>query len=147
MKTNLNHLFFKLHKLELLLLKRITYLTSSMELYPGQIRILLLLSQNCGLSQNKLCKIINIRPASMTDILRKLEKRGLLVRESDEKDLRAVHVFITPKGEEMAKEASGIIERIDAECFGFFDVEEKEEFRRLIDKLNNGLAELVEKQN
>ena len=50
------------------------------------------------LYQKELQYILGIRPGSMSEIVTKLEKRGLLVRKRDEKDMRRARLSITEEG-------------------------------------------------
>lgn len=53
-----------------------------------------------------------------SELLRKLETRGLLVRRADENDSRARALVITPEGADLAARAIAIVEAADAEFFG-----------------------------
>ncbi len=50
-------------------------------------------------------------------VLRTLERKGLIQRETDPRDTRAKHVVVTPHGAELAPRAIEAVERADAEFF------------------------------
>lgn len=52
-----------------------------------------------------------------SQVLRKLEEKGLLVREVDPGDTRARRLRLTPQGQELAQRAVTEVERADAEFF------------------------------
>jgi DNA-binding MarR family transcriptional regulator len=53
-----------------------------------------------------------------SQVLRKLEAKGLLRRDVDGDDTRARRVRLTPKGTRLAKRAIAAVENVDAEFFG-----------------------------
>ncbi|MFI6320955.1 MarR family winged helix-turn-helix transcriptional regulator [Nonomuraea sp. NPDC050556] len=52
-----------------------------------------------------------------SQVLRKLEDKGLLERVVDQADTRAKRVRLTPRGEELAVRALAVVERADADFF------------------------------
>jgi len=66
----------------------------------GQPQILMSLASKDMQTQKELCEFIRIKPASMTDILKRMERDELIDRIRDEKDLRSIRVCITEKGRE-----------------------------------------------
>ena len=65
-------------------------------------RVLSLLDETEGVSQQKLSLILGIRPQSLSELLGKLEKDGLLLREKNPSDRRETLVSLTPEGKERA---------------------------------------------
>jgi DNA-binding MarR family transcriptional regulator len=57
-----------------------------------------------------------------SQVVRSLERKGLLVREPDPVDTRAKRLRVTDRGAKLAAQAIGAVEAADAEFFG--DVEE-----------------------
>jgi len=57
----------------------------------------------------------NIKMTS--EVLRRLEGKGLVTQSPDREDRRARSVAVTPAGVQLAERAIGIIERVDAEFF------------------------------
>ena len=54
-----------------------------------------------GLKVSQLAAVLSIHPSTCSNMLDKLEKKGLLVRDRSKTDHRAVHLFLTPQGEEL----------------------------------------------
>jgi DNA-binding MarR family transcriptional regulator len=52
-----------------------------------------------------------------SEVLRSLERKGLLKREPDEDDARARRVVVTRKGKALAPKAIAVVEAVDAEFF------------------------------
>ena len=57
-------------------------------------------------------------PKMTSEVLRKLEAAGLIVRTVDARDTRARCVRVTDEGAELARRAVGVIEEADASFFG-----------------------------
>ena len=57
-------------------------------------------------------------PKMTSEVLRKLETAGLIVRSVDAKDTRARRVRVTEAGAELARRAVGVVEDADATFFG-----------------------------
>ncbi|WP_026368943.1 MarR family winged helix-turn-helix transcriptional regulator [Aminiphilus circumscriptus] len=73
----------------------------------GAHRLLHLVLQNEGIRTTDLAERMGVRPASLTELLRRLDEGGYLRREKDENDSRVIRVFATKKafGEHMRLEA------------------------------------------
>lgn len=69
--------------------------------YRGQNRVLHIIADNDGLNQKELAELLDIRSASMSELLNKLEKSNLITREKDETDKRVTRVFISAAGREL----------------------------------------------
>ena len=61
-------------------------------------RVLTLLQESDGISQRKLALILDIRPQSLSELLGKLERDGLIRREKNEDDKREILVSLTEVG-------------------------------------------------
>ena len=67
------------------------------ELPHMSYRILRVLRHNDGIRASELVGQLEMRPASVTDALNRLERQGYLTRERDESDARAKRVFLTER--------------------------------------------------
>lgn len=52
-----------------------------------------------------------------SQVLRRLEDRGLVERQTDPRDTRAKTLRVTTKGAKLARESVAVVERVDAEFF------------------------------
>lgn len=104
----------------------------------GQGKVLTLLKLKPEISQKDLTVLMDMRQQSLGELLSKLEKKGLVVREPSEEDRRKVIVRITDEGR---AEAEKLGERPTVE-FAFFDCLTDEEKANLQDYLSRMVAEL-----
>lgn len=71
---------------------------------PGRDRALRVLYESGTITQKVFAEKMNIRPASSSEMLAKMESEGLITREQCEEDKRTIKVTLTPDGTELAKE-------------------------------------------
>lgn len=74
----------------------------------GQGRILAALARRKNLSQSAIARGLHIRPATVSNMLRRMERSGLIERASDSRDGRIQQVALTRKG----KRAQAAVERV-----------------------------------
>ncbi|UHA72389.1 MarR family winged helix-turn-helix transcriptional regulator [Paenibacillus sp. 481] len=76
------------------------YLDQRLEQYDltnSQLSVLLTLWEQEGLTQKRVGQILGIQPASLTFLLRGLEKKEFIRREQDQQDTRANRLYATSK--------------------------------------------------
>ena len=66
--------------------------------------VLLNIDLEKGTPATKIGPSIGMEPRSLTRMIKSLEERGWIYRETDEKDKRFVNVFLTEKGKEKRRE-------------------------------------------
>jgi len=82
-------------------------------LHHGQGRILLTIA-SCGeITQADLARLMDIKPATVTNMLKPLEQKKLIFRKIDEKTNRAVLVSLTPAGERSCAGIQAVWDRIE----------------------------------
>lgn len=111
------------------------------DLHPGQPPLLFTLYKNDGQSQREIAEKIHIKPATITVMLTRMEKSGLITRRQDAEDQRISRVYLTEKGRKKCEELKSIMVDLNEQCFGNFTEEEKEIFKSLLEKM----AENIEK--
>jgi DNA-binding MarR family transcriptional regulator len=68
-------------------------------------------------SQRQLAEQAGTDPMMTSQVLRALERKGLLTREPDPNDSRARRLRLTPKGRNLARKAIDVVEAVDDEFF------------------------------
>jgi len=111
---------------------RMQSLLSKYGLYPGQPPILFLLWEKDGRTQSEFCEALELAPPTVTVMLKRMEKAGLLRRSPDPGDLRVSRVFLTDTGRSIRPEVEEAIVKLDDECFKGFTPEEKVLLRRFL---------------
>lgn len=114
-------------------------------IYPGQPPMLFILSKEGGQSQKELADKLKVAPATITVMLKRMEKANLVERRQDTDDQRISRVYITEKGKKICKKAKDVMWNLEKECFGNFTVEEKVILRRLLLQVRDNLQVSSEK--
>ena len=108
--------------------------------HRGVKRVLRLLDLGGGsMTQHELMQLMDVRPGSLSELLGKMEARGLIARERGESDHRRVTICLTDAGQEKAKE------RGRRDLFAALDDAEKEQLKTLLAKLTASWEDRPEK--
>lgn len=99
----------------------------------GQGRILKILAQSGEMTQKDLQDHLEIKSGSMSEIISKLEAKGMVTREKDETDKRKIILKITQTGREKAKRH--LNEEKSKPLYGFLSEEEQETLKTLLKKV------------
>lgn len=95
-----------------------------LQVHPGQVPVLFELRRCGGLYLRELCDHLYLRPSTVTVMVRRMEKNGLVRRRPDSKDQRMVRIDLTPKGEETVQRLAQATREMEKECLAGFSREE-----------------------
>ena len=101
-------------------------------------RVLSLLDESEGVSQRQLALLLGIRPQSLSELLLKLERDGLLERRKNPADRREVLVSLTGAGRERSADFESVRRRAAEAFFAPLSPEERETLTALLEKLVTG---------
>ena len=107
----------------------------------GQFRILKILAGYPEISQKELQDQLGIEPGSMSELVIKLEHKGLITRRKDETDKRMTKLLITDLGLELSKEIEVRASEEDQLVAELLTAEEQEQLKGLLLKLLKGWEE------
>ncbi|WP_028551294.1 MarR family winged helix-turn-helix transcriptional regulator [Paenibacillus sp. UNC451MF] len=138
--THLMKHVLKLHR------QSIDKLIQEYEVYPGQPPLLLRLAEQDGQIQKELASRIHVQPATLTVMITRMEKVGLVERRTDPDDQRVSRVYLTDKGRFATEKVKGALHVIEDKCFEHFSLEEKLLFRRLLLQMHTDL-EVMQQSN
>lgn len=136
-KDSLYYLYLEILRLHFY---RTHVLLDEIGVYPGQPPLLFILSKGDGLSQTEIATKLDVKPSTITVMLRRMEKANLVERRQDALDQRVSRVYLTDEGRETCKKAMKITKKLEEECFGNFTIEEKVLFRRLLMQMRDNLV-------
>ncbi|MBR1482071.1 MAG: MarR family transcriptional regulator [Ruminococcus sp.] len=108
-------------------------------LYEGkesQKRALMILLQTGDITQRELTRRLCITPASVSELLTKLETDGMLVRTQSKTDRRLLILSLTEKGKAAARKYTNAREQSQQEMFACLSEEEKAALLLALEKLN-----------
>jgi DNA-binding MarR family transcriptional regulator len=99
-----------------------------------------------GQSQKELASKLEIKPATITVMLNRMEKSKLVERRQDPEDQRISRVYLTEYGREVCQEMNEIVKNIESECFSNFTMEEQVLLRRLFMQMRDNLLKVCDKK-
>lgn len=72
--------------------------SAEMTFYRGEIHILKMVGDHPGIFISEMARNFNITRAVVAKTVKKLEKRGLLIKETDSEDKKRLRLYLTDKG-------------------------------------------------
>ncbi|WP_159722707.1 MarR family winged helix-turn-helix transcriptional regulator [Enterococcus sp. CSURQ0835] len=106
------------------------------EFSHGQNRVLRMLLKHDGCSQKELVTQLKIRPASVSELLTKLEKKGYVRRQQNETDRRVTNFFLTDSGRALVANFEQVRLEYGEEIFSVLNETEKTQLAQILAKLN-----------
>lgn len=97
----------------------------------GQEGILSVIAQKPGITQKELAQTLSIQPASVSELLIKLEHKGFILREKDELDRRSIRVQLTEEGQQILQQPK----EDPVDPFQALSLEEQVQLQTLLEKL------------
>lgn len=119
--------------------RKVFEVLSGRNLSVGQPKILEYLYSHDGAIQKEIAEACLIEPATVTSLLSRMEKNGLIKRKSKEGDKRYMCVFLTDMGKENAGISIEALSNIEQTALHGFSEEEKSQFVSFLKRVNNNL--------
>ncbi len=110
-------------------------------LYPGQPPLLLALYAEDGQSQAQLAQVLQVKPSTITMMIRRLHKSGLVTRMPDPHDKRIFRISLTEEGKALAAQLTQVNATNESICTQSMTTEEKIILRRLLLQLLENLSQ------
>ena len=119
----------------------------SLGLSQGQPKVLEILLFRDGCSQKELADACELQPATISSLLKKMEKDNLIKRipETRKDGTHITRIFLTQHGKALADKVLQCVSSVENQCFSSFTEEEKETFlasmKQIYDNLKNQNSE------
>jgi DNA-binding MarR family transcriptional regulator len=111
-------------------------------LKPVHYAALAMVQRHPGIDQRRLVNLIAVDRTTIGAILRGLEEKRLLRRQSPRHNLRVKQIFLTPEGEDVLGSVAPLIDAVQARILAPLDEAERPLFLALLRKLVDGNNEL-----
>ncbi len=135
----LMHLFVHIGKL---IEDRFRNALSEQGIHIGQARILTTLLCHETLTQREIAVGLHIKPATVTNLVKKMEVSELISRKRGENDDRIINVTLTQKGKEAALFTAKVISQIENDIRSQFSQQKVESLRPPLEGIRNTLGGL-----
>lgn len=119
---------------------------SQQGIHHGQGHVLGVLMDHDNISQKQLAAALDIRPASLTDLLEKLERDQLVERTRDTKDRRVTRVQITDRGKQMVQQNLKVRHQVEQVMFGALTPAEVQSLGAILNKMTTSLRTQISDQ-
>ena len=113
-------------------------------LYRGQPPMLHALWHKDGLMHSELAHMLHVQPATISNMVRRMEKAGFVTRRRDDEDERVSRVYLTDRGRAIQEEVYKTMRAIEAIVFAGFAPEELESIRGFLERMAQNLKQMEE---
>ncbi len=135
-ETELETLFFRVSKSHRKLAGR---LLDAHCFHRGQTPLIFALSQEDGRSNSELADLMEVTPATITNMVKRMEKAGFVQRKRDPADERVKRVWLTSQGKGKVQDLRDVVMNLQGIAFGNFTDAEKNQFKNLMEKVLNNV--------
>ena len=108
-------------------------------LHPAQPGIIHMLSNRDGMTQVDLAGKLNVTPATISAMVKRMERDDLLYRKRSEEDQRVTHIYLTEKGKEQSIIIGKVFNQINQVSFKNFSEEDLIQVREIFLKIASNL--------
>jgi len=102
--------------------------TAQLEITPDQFTVMRTLLEHDGITQRELTQLMSSDPNTIASLLERMEKSGLLIRKSHEKDRRANRLHVEPAGRRKYEQARELALALQQEVLSVLPEEQRELF-------------------
>ena len=134
-----NEIYELINKIKVITFKKNYNNLSKINLYPGQHILLDTIYKNNGLSQRDLSKMTLKTPATITKMIKRMEKEGLIKIIADESDKRITRLELTDLGMEKMYKIQELEKNTINSMFKGFSDSDLEEAYKLINMIINNI--------
>jgi DNA-binding MarR family transcriptional regulator len=136
LQRTVGHLLVQMCKL---LRARAHALLEEIGLYGGQQFVLMTLWQKEGITHSELAEQLHVRPATITNALKRMERAGFVERRQDTEDQRVSRVYLTDAGRNIREAIEEVWRELEEQTFAGFSSEERALLDRFLLRIRNNL--------
>ena len=117
-----------------------------LDITPDQFTVLRVLVENGeGISQREICDYMTSDPNTMTSILNRMEDQGFVERRPNEKDRRAMSIWIQPAGQAKYRETREHAVALQSEVLAGFSEEERGAFLKQLEQIAEACGQAADR--
>lgn len=105
------------------------------ELNKVEFSLLMILQANPGIVPKRLARALSVTAPKLTQLVDRMQERGLVQRERNAADGRSQHLLLTDKGRRLARDATAAAEPMERELLQRLSRAEHAMLIELLDKL------------
>jgi DNA-binding MarR family transcriptional regulator len=108
-------------------------------LYRGQAILLMILSEQNGLTHSQIAEKLEISPPAVTKVIKCMEALSYVRRQPDSGDERVSRVFLEQEGGAVTRQIKNALDQIDQVLLSTLSPKEQEELIQLLLKIHESL--------
>jgi DNA-binding MarR family transcriptional regulator len=108
-------------------------------LYGGQQFVLMALWENEGIIHSELAEQLHVRPATITNALKRMERAGFIERRQDAEDQRVSRVYLTDAGRNIRGAVEEVWRELEEQTFADFSSEERALLNQFLLRIRDNL--------
>jgi DNA-binding MarR family transcriptional regulator len=112
-------------------------------LHRGQPPILFALGKQDGMTHSELAAKMEVTPAAISNMVKRMEQAGFVVRRRDAEDERVSRVYLTDVGQAVYSQVEAIAQQVNETTFAGFTGEERNIMRDFLTRIHSSLLEAV----
>jgi len=116
-------------------------------LHRGQGLVLSYLWHNDGIPSAKIARALRISPATVTNMIKRMEKGGWIERRPDPDDQRVLRIYLTDKALSLKEEIRRSFRELEDEITDVLTDEEEEFLRAVLLKVHSRLVEAARQKD
>ena len=114
-------------------------LLAEVGLHVGQEMVLIELWREDGLRGGELAERLGVEPPTVTKMLRRLERCGLVIRRRDPEDARSFRAYLTDEGRSLEEPVARCWARVEEKTLAGMSAGERRNLHRLLTKVRANL--------
>ncbi len=118
---------------------KVNQVLSKVKLHKGQPLLLKLLINQDGIPQSSIAKELEITPATVSAMVKRMEKSGFIVRRRNAEDERVSNIYLTDDGRALRAELEKAQKEMEGIVFNGFSDEEKETLSGYLERMIENL--------
>ena len=101
-------------------------------LFRGQPPLLFALWEKEGRTHSELAEHLHVQPATITKMIKRMERAGFVERSQDAEDQRVSRVYLTDAGRDIRDAVEGVWRELEEQTFAGFSSEERALLNRFL---------------
>lgn len=108
-------------------------------LHPGQDALLAALYDEDGRTQADLAQALGVEPPTVTKMLQRMEAGGLVERAGDERDRRALRVYLTARAKRLRPRLDKVRRQLDRQAFAGLSARQQGQLASMLGQVADNL--------
>lgn len=120
------------------------------KLHNAEIHMIKAIYENKGIHVTALADMLGVTKGAISQVLLKLQKKEMILKKSDPKNLSRLLLYVTPKGEIAYKAHEKIHRDFNVtfyKALSEFDDEQKQVIKKFLDNLETGIERFEENES